>query len=493
MKTRVRFAPSPTGPLHIGGLRTALFNYLFARKEEGIFILRVEDTDQSRYVTGSENYIQETLEWCGMIPDEGPKSGGNYGPYRQSERKAIYKEYIEKLIERGGAYYAFDSNEELAESRATIEKDKQTFKYSAKNRMSFKNSLSLTEEETKLALKGDYVIRLKVESGNMVSVHDEIRGTVRVNTDELDDKILMKSDGMPTYHFANVVDDYLMKISCVIRGEEWLPSLPLHKLIYTAFGWETPKFMHLPLILKPSGKGKLSKRDGDKDGFPVFPLSWGEDTPGFREMGFMPEAMINYLALLGWNDGTKNELFTLEELESKFSVSGIQKGGARFDYEKARWVNHQKITQANTDDLIQMDTVKKMLSDFPKKNHLSLFNLVKERLFSLNDLRGELSFIQSPYAYDEKVLEKLKDKGPISVLNKIKEEVEKDNEQLKESLMAWAKENSIPIGALMQCFRLALVGKLTGPDLFEICNLLGKELSLKRIDDLIKYINLKLT
>ena len=487
MKTRVRFAPSPTGPLHIGGLRTALFNYLFARKEEGIFILRVEDTDQSRYVTGSENYIQETLEWCGMIPDEGPKSGGNYGPYRQSERKAIYKEYIEKLIERGGAYYAFDSNEELAQSRATIEKDKQTFKYSAKNRMSFKNSLSLTEEETKLALKGDYVIRLKVESGNMVSVHDEIRGTVRVNTDELDDKILMKSDGMPTYHFANVVDDYLMKISCVIRGEEWLPSLPLHKLIYTAFGWETPKFMHLPLILKPSGKGKLSKRDGDKDGFPVFPLSWGEDTPGFREMGFMPEAMINYLALLGWNDGTEQEIFSLEELVQKFDLNRIHKAGAKFDPEKNKWFNHQYLQKQS--DVSIAESFKVILDKKGISTALDLtkvVSLIKERANFVTEFWDLADyFFEAPSTYDEKAAKNWKEETP-GLMQQVISELEKiegfTSANIETLLKEWMTTNEIGMGKIMQPLRLSLVGALKGPHLFDIIEMIGKAETVKRIE-----------
>ena len=493
MKTRVRFAPSPTGPLHIGGLRTALFNYLYARKEKGSFILRVEDTDQNRYVDGSEDYIQKALEWCEMHPDEGPKNGGEYGPYRQSERKEIYDEYIKLLIEKGGAYYAFDSNDALSDARETAEKDGVSFKYGAKNRMSFKNSLTLGKDDVALALKEEYVVRLKVKAGETVSIYDEIRGTVQVNTDELDDKILMKSDGMPTYHFANVVDDHLMEISCVIRGEEWLPSLPLHKLIYDAYGWDTPKFMHLPLILKPSGKGKLSKRDGDKGGFPVFPLNWGEDTPGFREKGFLAEGMINYLALLGWNDGTENEFFSLTDLETKFSVTGIQKGGARFDYEKAQWVNHHKILEMNTEELTAQGQIAKLMENYPKEQHQPLVNLVKERLYTLKDLEKEIAFVEKTYPYDEKVLNKLKDKNPIVILNKIKETIEKETPNLKESLMNWAKEESIPMGALMQSFRMALVGQLSGPDLFEVCNVLGKEVSLNRIENLIQHINLRLT
>ena len=493
MKTRVRFAPSPTGPLHIGGLKTALFNYLYARKEKGSFILRVEDTDQNRYVNGSEDYIQKALEWCGMHPDEGPKIGGEYGPYRQSERKEIYDEYIKLLIEKGGAYYAFDSSDALYDARETAEKNGESFKYGARNRMTFKNSLTLGKDEVKLALKEEYVVRLKVEAGKTVNINDEIRGTVQVNTNELDDKILMKSDGMPTYHFANVVDDHLMEISCVIRGEEWLPSLPLHKLIYDAFGWDKPKFMHLPLILKPTGKGKLSKRDGDKGGFPVFPLNWGEDTPGFREKGFLAEGMINYLALLGWNDGTENEFFSLKDLEAKFSVTGIQKGGARFDYEKARWVNHHKIAEMTTRELTAQSQIAKLMEDYPQEQHEPLVNLVKERLYTLNDLKEEIAFVEKTYPYDEKVLNKLKDKNPIVILNKIKETIEKETPNLKESLMNWAKEESVPMGTLMQSFRIALVGQLCGPDLFKICNVLGKEVSLIRIENLIQHINLKLT
>jgi glutamyl-tRNA synthetase len=493
MESRVRFAPSPTGPLHIGGLRTALFNYLYARKEKGIFILRIEDTDQKRYAKGSEEYIQEALEWCEMIPDEGPFNGGDYGPYRQSERKSIYKKYISQLIEKGEAYFAFDSSESLNKARNNSENQGNSFKYGAQNRMSFRNSLSLNKEETNLALKGNYVIRLKINSGQKVNVYDEIRGTINVVTDELDDKILMKSDGMPTYHFANVVDDHLMKISCVIRGEEWLPSLPLHKLIYDAFGWDSPKFMHLPLILKPNGKGKLSKRDGEKDSFPVFPLNWKEQTLGFKEMGFLPEAMVNYLALLGWNDGTEKELFTLRELERKFSLSGIQKGGARFDYEKAKWINHKKINLLETKELVDLDYVKKELKKYSSKNHQGLVSLVKERLFTLNDLSKELAFVKKPHTYDIKVIDKLKNKNPVSILNKIKEEIKKQNktEEFRENLKIWAKENSLPFGSIMQSFRVALVGKLSGPDLFEICSLLGKEVSLKRVNDLIDYINIK--
>ena len=489
--TRVRFAPSPTGPLHIGGLRTALFNYLHARKKKGTFILRIEDTDQNRYVEGSEAYIQEALEWCGMIPDEGPVNGGRFGPYRQSERKAIYKKYIEELIEKGGAYYAFDTAQSLQQARDASEKSGETFKYGSQNRHQFQNSLTLDPKEVEEALKKDYVVRLKVSPGAVVRVEDLVRGTVSVDSDLLDDKILMKSDGMPTYHFANVVDDHLMEITTVIRGEEWLPSLPMHQLIYDAFEWDAPEFMHLPLILKPSGKGKLSKRDGEKEGFPVFPLQWNEETPGFREMGFLPEGMVNYLALLGWNDGSENERFNLKSLEEAFDVSGVQKGGARFDYEKARSVNHQVLNDIPSEKLIENELVRELLVKFPEEQGLDILNLVKERLYTLLDLKEETAFLLHPYPYDEKSLSKLKEKNPVDALNKIIELLEKKEpgNSIKEELFAWAKEENVSLGIVMQSLRLSLVGRLTGPDLFEICALLGKNVSLKRVKDFFNHLN----
>jgi len=491
MITRVRFAPSPTGPLHIGGLRTALFNYLHARKKKGTFILRIEDTDQNRYVEGSEAYIQEALEWCGMIPDEGPVNGGRFGPYRQSERKAIYKKYIEELIEKGGAYYAFDTAQSLQQARDASEKSGETFKYGSQNRHQFQNSLTLDPKEVEEALKKDYVVRLKVSPGAVVRVEDLVRGTVSVDSDLLDDKILMKSDGMPTYHFANVVDDHLMEITTVIRGEEWLPSLPMHQLIYDAFEWDAPEFMHLPLILKPSGKGKLSKRDGEKEGFPVFPLQWNEETPGFREMGFLPEGMVNYLALLGWNDGSENERFNLKSLEEAFDVSGVQKGGARFDYEKARSVNHQVLNDIPSEKLIENELVRELLVKFPEEQGLDILNLVKDRLYTLLDLKEETAFLLHPYPYDEKSLSKLKEKNPVDALNKIIELLEKKEpgNSIKEELFTWAKEENVSLGIVMQSLRLSLVGRLTGPDLFEICALLGKNVSLKRVKDFFNHLN----
>jgi len=493
MNTRVRFAPSPTGPLHIGGLRTALFNYLFAKKKGGSFVLRIEDTDQNRYVEGSEDYIQEALEWCGMSPDEGPKNEGKYGPYRQSERKSIYEEHIQTLLKNGAAYYAFDKTEQLNEERKEAEKKGQTFKYGNQNRLQYKNSLTLTEKETANELKNDFVIRLKIEPDETVIVKDKIRGVVRVETNSLDDKILMKSDGMPTYHFANVVDDHLMKITCVIRGEEWLPSLPMHKLIYTAFGWETPEFMHLPLILKAVGKGKMSKRDSDKEGYPMFPLKWGKETLGFREMGFLASGMVNYLALLGWNEGTEKEVYSLKELEKAFSENGIQKGGARFDYEKAKWVNQQQLQKMSIEEIYSLSRVKILLSPFKEEKHLSLIKLIKQRLNTLNDIKDELAFIKNIHPYDQKVIDKIYNKNPKTVLEQIKKTLieEDDVDLIKEQMISWSKKNEVSMGLLMQSFRLALVGKLMGPDIFEICSVLGKEVSLKRIDKLIEHLNFK--
>ena len=492
MKTRVRFAPSPTGPLHIGGLRTALFNYLHAKKNSGSFVLRVEDTDQNRYVGGSEEYIQRALEWCGMIPDEGPKIGGNYGPYRQSDRKTIYKKYITVLLEKGLAYYAFDDEKSLKIARSEAEKIGKNFQYCAKNRMSFKNSLSLDESEKKKALKGNYIVRLKVPSGKKITVFDEIRGNISVETDLLDDKVLMKSDGMPTYHFANVIDDRLMEISTVIRGEEWLPSLPTHKLIYDAFGWETPKFMHLPLILKPNGKGKLSKRDGDKGGFPIFPLGWKE-TEGFREGGFLPESVINYLALLGWNDGTEKEIFDLSDLKKVFSLKGIQKGGARFDYEKARWLNHKYITKTASDILIKEKVIKDELSRYPKEKHKIIISLVKDRLYTLKDIKKEVAFLNEPKTFDDKVIAKLKKKNPLLVLDAIYSLIKENREghNIKEDLFEWAKINEIPLNLVMQSFRMSIIGRLTGPDLFAVCSVLGKDVTLKRVSNLINHLKYK--
>lgn len=494
MTTRVRFAPSPTGPLHIGGLRTALFNYLYARKHKGVFIVRVEDTDQNRYVPKSEQYILDSLEWCGITPDEGPEKGGEYGPYRQSERKEIYREHIEMLIDSGKAYLAFDTAAALAEARTLAEEKGETFQYGAYNRMLFKNSLTLDAAEVQEQKKQTpYVVRLKGNLGETVHVFDEIRGAIQVNTATIDDKILMKADGMPTYHFANVVDDHLMEISCVIRGEEWLPSLPLHQLLYEAFGWEAPKFMHLPLILKPTGKGKLSKRDGDKAGFPVFPLDWGAETKGFKEQGFLPEGLINYLALLGWNDGEDNEFFVLKELEALFRVDRIQKGGARFDYEKAKWINHQHLQAKTTEELLVHGGVytEKLQARYNKKEALAIIDLIKERLYTLKDLAEAVAFFVEHPEVDEKALKKIKGEDPIRMLGVVEELLESGvgMDDLKEHCMSWAKENNVDVGGLMQSLRVAVVGKLAGPDLFLSMGLIGKSVTLERIRKTKNLIN----
>lgn len=491
-KMRVRFAPSPTGPLHIGGVRTALFNYLYARKNKGVFILRIEDTDQNRYIEGSEDYIQNTLEWTGMVPDEGPSNGGNYGPYRQSERKELYQKYIEQLLANGAAYYSFDTPEELENARKESEKKGETFRYGAHNRMNFDNSLNCGQDALKEKLKGSYVVRLKINPEYNITVKDEVRGFIRQEGALLDDKILMKADGMPTYHFANVVDDHLMRIDTVIRGEEWLPSLPIHQLLYEAFQWKAPKFMHLPLILKPSGKGKLSKRDGDKAGFPVFPLDWNNEIKGFKQEGFIAEAFVNYLALLGWNSGKEQELFSLKELEALFSVGGIQKGGARFDIEKARWINHQYINKKTAAELLEIEGVGSQLSTINEQKQMLVLELIKERLFTLNEIAKECGWLRNPNHYDEKIVKKLNAKGAGPVLKQLLLEIEKISnlDDLNKHLKSWAKENQIPLGLMMQSLRISLVGSLSGPDLFEICKLLGKAVILERIDTAISFFNL---
>ena len=485
---RVRFAPSPTGPLHIGGLRTALFNYLYARKLGGSFILRIEDTDQNRKVDNSEQYIHDSLTWCGIEPDEDPIKGGKYGPYRQSERRELYKTFIQQLIDSGGAYYAFDTAEDLASAREKDEKEKGGFKYNALNRHQFANSLNSTEEETaKRVGEGDAVVRLKVDADQVVLSSDLVRGNIRVSTSELEDKILMKKDGMPTYHFANVVDDHLMKITTVIRGEEWLPSLPIHQLLYNAFGWEAPKFMHLPLILNPSGKGKLSKRDGDKNGYPVFPIQWNE-TMGYKEAGFLPEAHLNYIAQLGWSPKGDNEIMTLRDMEGAFDVTEIQKGGARFDYEKAKWINQQHLNRLSAEEIIGRYPVKtKKLRDKFGKEAPEIVNLIKERLVLVNDLEETTRcFVEDPISYDEKALKRIQkiDKKKVgSLVKKCLENNEIVN--LKEAFIKAGDENDIGLGAFMQVTRIAVVGSLSGPDLFELLKFIGKDVTLRRLEQLI--------
>ncbi|MCH1417873.1 MAG: glutamate--tRNA ligase [Flavobacteriaceae bacterium] len=484
---RVRFAPSPTGPLHIGGLRTALFNYLYAKKHKGVFILRVEDTDQNRKVEGSEEYIHKSLEWCNIQPDEDPFKGGEYGPYRQNERKEIYAQYIKALLSNGKAYYAFDSNDELAIARTEAERLKGAFKYSADNRKEFRNSLSLsTDESEALIEKGDYVVRLKVEPNQDVVTCDLVRGVVRVNSNELEDKILMKKDGMPTYHFANVVDDHLMKITTVIRGEEWLPSLPIHQLLYDAFGWEEPQFMHLPLILNPSGKGKLSKRDGDKNGYPVFPMAWNESS-GYKENGFIPEAHINYIAQLGWSLGEK-EILSLKEMENTFDVKAIQKGGARFDYEKAKWVNQQHLAALSEGELInRYNPYFEELKEAVGEQLNAAVSLIKERLVLLSDIEKEADcFINDPVDYDAKSLKRIA-KIDISKVGSLLKEGITDNEieKLKDFMQKSGEENDIGLGAFMQVLRVAVVGSLSGPNLIPLLTVIGKDVTLRRLERLI--------
>ena len=486
MSVRVRFAPSPTGALHIGGVRTALFNYLFAKKNNGKFILRLEDTDRSRFVKGAEEYIVNALNWAGLTPDESPAAPGGFGPYRQSERKTLYKEELEKLILSGKAYYAFDTPEELAAARSESEQKGEVFKYSAHNRAAFRNAISLSKEELKNEInKGNGVVRLKVAVGETIVVKDEIRGVIRINSDEIDDKILMKADGMPTYHFANIVDDHHMQISHVIRGEEWLPSLPLHKIIYEAFNWEVPVFMHLPLILKPEGKGKLSKRDGDKAGFPVFPLEW-ENNPGFRERGFLPEAMINYLSLLGWNPGSEQEIFSLDELVNAFEIDKIQKGGARFDFNKAKWVNHKYLENLETKSILKRfpEFFQALPSTWSEKKRTLILGAVKERLNLLEEFEINFRlFFEDPETYDEKVLEKIKKKNPEKIIDFVIELCEKEIDALewKSLISKWNEEHQYSFGIIMQSLRLAIVGNLSGPDLFLICSLLGKDVTLGRL------------
>ena len=503
---RVRFAPSPTGPLHIGGLRTALYNYLFAKKYKGVFILRIEDTDQTRYIQGAEDYIINSLKWCGLIPDEGVSFGGDYGPYRQSERKEIYAKYAEELIEKGAAYYAFDTPEELEKYRKDAEARKETFMYDASVRMTLKNSLSLNECETKNLISSGvpYVIRFKFSENEIITFYDIIRGKISVNSSLLDDKILFKSDGMPTYHLANIVDDHLMKISHVIRGEEWLPSLPLHVNMYKAFGWEDtmPEFAHLPLILKPDGKGKLSKRDGDKGGFPVFPLEWVdpdtyEISPGYRESGYFPEACLNILSFLGWNPGTEQELFSLDQLVEVFSLEKTQKAGAKFDPDKARWFNHQYLQKKTDEELTKLFIP--VLSDKGIETNFeyvkNVIHLVKERADFVKDIWDHANFFfVAPEEYDQQVIKKRWNRETpdlLITLLKILESISPfDAPEIENQVKKWMEANQIHAGQLMTAWRLALVGTTKGPAIFDITALLGYNEVKKRIKQAIEKIEL---
>jgi glutamyl-tRNA synthetase len=490
---RVRFAPSPTGPLHIGGVRTALFNYLFAKKHNGVFYLRIEDTDQNRFVPGAEQYIFEALDWLGIAPSETVGKNEKFGPYRQSERKPLYKQYADQLVNSGWAYYAFDTAEALDAHRKQHEEQGKTFIYNWHNREKLDTSLVISAEETeKRITNGDaYVIRFKTPVNETLHLHDLIRGDINFETKLLDDKVLFKSDGMPTYHLANIVDDHLMETSHVIRGEEWLPSMPLHSLLYKAFGWDAPEFAHLPLILKPIGNGKLSKRDGDKMGFPVFPLEWKSDegvSSGYREKGFFPEAVVNFLALLGWNDGTEQELFSLEELAEKFDLNRVHKAGAKFDPEKNKWFNHQYLQKQSNESLAHAFTpilTEKGIS-IENDKLVRIVSLIKERANFVAEFWDLADyFFVAPTAYDEKAAKNWKEETPnlmqqlISVLENVGEFSSANIETIVKD---WMTKNDIGMGKVMQPFRLSLVGALKGPHLFDIVELIGQEETIKRLE-----------
>lgn len=491
---RVRFAPSPTGPLHIGGVRTALFNYLFAKKHGGTFYIRIEDTDQTRFVAEAEDYIFEALEWLGISPDETIGKNEKFGPYRQSDRKEIYKQYADELIQSGWAYYAFDTPEKLDELRKNAETEGNTFIYNHTVREKLDTSLNFSEEivKTRIANGEHFVIRFNTPVNETLHLQDIIRGEVHFDTNLLDDKVLFKSDGMPTYHLANIVDDHLMETSHVIRGEEWLPSMPLHVMLYRAFGWEAPEFAHLPLILKPIGNGKLSKRDGDKLGFPVFPLQWRDAsnttiTNGYKEAGFFPEAVINFLALLGWNDGTEQEIFSLAELIEKFDLKRIHKSGAKFDPEKNKWFNHQYL-QKQTDESLA-EAFKVILEEKGISTSLDITRVVtsiKERANFITEFWDLADyFFVAPTSYDEKAAKNWKEETP-ELMKQVVEQLQNIEDfsslNIEILLKEWMTTNEIGMGKVMQPLRLSLVGALKGPHLFDIIELIGKEETISRIE-----------
>ena len=491
-EVRVRFAPSPTGALHIGGVRTALFNYLFAKKNNGTFFIRIEDTDQNRYVAGAEKYIFDALEWLGISPSETVGKNEKFGPYRQSERKEMYKKYADLLIEKGHAYYAFDTQEALDLHRKQHEEQGKTFIYNWHNREKLDTSLVISKEEVdkRIASGEEYVIRFKTPVDEILELSDIIRGEIKFDTNLLDDKVLFKSDGMPTYHLANIVDDHLMETSHVIRGEEWLPSLPLHFLLYRAFEWEAPQFAHLPLILKPNGKGKLSKRDGEIGGFPVFPMQWNE-LKGFKEVGFLPEALLNFLVMIGWNDGTEKELFSLEEMCEAFDLKRVHKAGARFDFEKATSINHQYLQQVSNQSLVldfKNTFLEKNINHSYTDNQLEkIIGLVKERANFANDLWDLTDyFFINPTSFDEKAKKNWKEETPdlmkkvIEVLNSIDDFSSQNIENIAKN---WMTANEIGMGKVMQPLRLSLVGALKGVHLFDIIEMIGKEKTIERIEN----------
>ncbi len=497
-KPRTRFAPSPTGPLHIGGVRTALYNYLYAKSLGGDFILRIEDTDQTRFVPGAEDYILESLKWCGILPTEGQGVGGDFGPYKQSERKGLYRKYVDQLLESGQAYYAFDTPEELDKMRQDLKAaGVPSPQYNSVTRNNMRNSISLSEDKVNELLDQDtpYVVRLKVPRNEELRFHDEIRGWVVVHTTNIDDKVLFKSDGMPTYHLANIVDDHLMEITHVIRGEEWLPSAPLHVLLYRAFGWEAPKFAHLPLILKPDGNGKLSKRDGDRLGFPVFPLQWtdpstNEISSGYREKGYFPEAFINMLAFLGWNPGTEQELFSLEELVSEFKLERVGKAGAKFDADKTKWFNQQYLRMKSNETLaaLFMPYVEEAGYKADLDYLASVCGMMKERASFITEMTGEASyFFTAPDSYDEKTTrKKWKDHSADLMRDWVTElkGLEKfDDEYIESSFKAFLEKRELGIGAVLPLFRLLVTGKGMGPSMFSIASLIGQEEVISRMEE----------
>lgn len=496
---RVRFAPSPTGPLHMGGVRTALYNYLFAKKHSGTFIIRVEDTDQARFVEGAQDYILDAMKWCGIMPTEGPGLGGDYGPYVQSERKGLYRPYAEELVKNEKAYYAFDTSEELTKMREQAkEMGMPNWQYNSVTRGSMQNSLSLSVDvvQSKIEAGEPYVIRMKMPRNVDVRFNDEIRGWVVVNTNNLDDKVLFKSDGMPTYHLANIVDDYLMKISHVIRGEEWLPSAPLHVMLYDAFGWEAPKFAHLPLLLKPDGNGKLSKRDGDRLGFPVFPANWttssNEVYSGYKEKGYFSGAFINMLALLGWNPGTTQEIFSLDGLVEAFSLERVSKAGAKFDPDKTKWFQQQYLRATENSVLAEL-LQEKLNSDHDLTVLSGLCGLVKERATFIGDLWEEGSFlIERPTNFDEKTARKKWKSDAPTIMLEFKERLDEiddfNPENIESVFKSFLEEKSIGVGSVLPQFRLLLSGKGMGPSMFDIASFLGKKETNERLEIGIKVL-----
>jgi glutamyl-tRNA synthetase len=491
-RVRVRFAPSPTGPLHMGGVRTALYNYLFAKKHNGTFILRIEDTDQKRFVPGTQEYILDALKWCGIMPTEGPGIGGEHGPYVQSERNDIYLQYAKQLIEDDKAYYAFDTEDELNLVREQAKgMGMPNWQYNSVTRVSLKNSLSLSHDEVQKRLDAGepYVVRMKMPRNKDIRFEDIIRGWVVVNTNNLDDKVLFKSDGIPTYHLANIVDDHLMEISHVIRGEEWLPSAPLHIMLYEAFEWDAPKFAHLPLLLRPDGNGKLSKRDGDRLGFPVFPTNWttaeGELYSGYREKGYFPEAFINMLALLGWNPGTHQELFSLEELCEAFSLERVGKSGAKFDAEKTKWFQAQYLRSKTNDELADLLS-QHLTKEYDKTQLSTICGLMKERATFVEDILNEGNYLlERPTVYDEQTVSKKWKEGSNTLMLLWKAKIEElelfDAANIELAFKNFITEQNLGIGAVLPLFRLLLTGAGMGPSMFEISSFLGKEETLARI------------